>query len=217
MRKLLKKQGSLSASKLCPVLDRPCRPPRDGCRTACSPQEPRLPHETKPMQCRKDAHLRRADRPTDYKRFGVAPVEVAEFEDGQQIGVERAAVNVGTSALISTMAPPTSTIFIRYRITATIEEILVDIKVTGIARVWRPESGHLRLGAQGQEKQFTFRSAVPQGSASVRSRTDNGERRASGSEHNDHNWGDVPIQSSRRRPPPLARSRSRDSRGTPRL
>jgi hypothetical protein len=40
------------------------------------------------MQCRKDDHLRRADRPTDYKKFGVAPVEVAEFEDGQQIGVE---------------------------------------------------------------------------------------------------------------------------------
>ena len=41
------------------------------------------------MQRSKNGHLRLADRPADYKRLGIAPVEVAEFEDGQRIGMER--------------------------------------------------------------------------------------------------------------------------------
>jgi hypothetical protein len=40
------------------------------------------------MQRSKNGHLRLADRPADYKRLGIAPVEVAKFEDGQRIGVE---------------------------------------------------------------------------------------------------------------------------------
>ena len=41
------------------------------------------------MQRSKNGHLRLADRPADYKRLGIAPVEVAEFEDSQRIGMER--------------------------------------------------------------------------------------------------------------------------------
>jgi len=37
----------------------------------------------------KNGHHRLADRPTDYKRLGIAPVEIAQFEDGQRIGTER--------------------------------------------------------------------------------------------------------------------------------
>ena len=37
----------------------------------------------------KNGHLRLADRPADYERLGIAPVEIAEFEDGQRIGTER--------------------------------------------------------------------------------------------------------------------------------
>jgi hypothetical protein len=40
------------------------------------------------MQRSKNGHLRLADRPADYKGFGIAPVEVAKSEDGQRIGVE---------------------------------------------------------------------------------------------------------------------------------
>src|SRR6202008_3672162 len=50
-------------------------------RFARSPQERIAMH-------RKDGHLRLADRTTDYKRLGIAPVEIAEFEDGQRIGTE---------------------------------------------------------------------------------------------------------------------------------
>jgi hypothetical protein len=33
--------------------------------------------------------FRLADRPADYKRLGIVPVEIAEFEDGQRIGTEK--------------------------------------------------------------------------------------------------------------------------------
>ena len=35
----------------------------------------------------KNSHLRLADRPAYYNRLAIAPVEVAEFEDGLRIGV----------------------------------------------------------------------------------------------------------------------------------
>src|SRR5882762_4531078 len=41
------------------------------------------------MQRSKNGHLRLADRPADYERLGIAPVEIAQFEDGQRIGTER--------------------------------------------------------------------------------------------------------------------------------
>src|ERR1700682_6765605 len=53
------------------------------CLTARSPQE-RIS-----MHCSKNGHLRLADRPADYKRLGIAPVEIAEFEDGQRIGTQK--------------------------------------------------------------------------------------------------------------------------------
>ncbi len=41
------------------------------------------------MQRSRNGHLRLADRPADYKELGIAPVEVAGFEDGQRIDTER--------------------------------------------------------------------------------------------------------------------------------
>jgi len=81
-----------------------------------------------------------------------------------------------------------------YHITATIEEISVDIELTGEVRAWRPKSGHLYFGAEGREKLFAWLPAVPDGRASVRYRIGSEEHRASGSGYHDHNWGDVPMQ-----------------------
>jgi hypothetical protein len=41
------------------------------------------------MRRSKNRHLRLADLPADYKKLGIAPVEVAKFEDGRRIGMER--------------------------------------------------------------------------------------------------------------------------------
>jgi hypothetical protein len=50
---------------------------------------PPIPHERIPMHLIKNRQLRLADRPSDYKKLGIAPVGVAAFEDGQHIGTER--------------------------------------------------------------------------------------------------------------------------------
>jgi hypothetical protein len=46
----------------------------------------------------------------------------------------------------------------RYHVTATIEEVSVDIEVTGDVPAWRPKSGHLYFGAEGREKLFAWLS-----------------------------------------------------------
>jgi hypothetical protein len=205
------------------------------------------------MQRSKSGHLRLADRPADYNRLGIAPVEVAKFEDGQRIGTESgryewwyfdahlddgAAVVVVfyTKPIISPGGPlaPRITINItmpdgrifdkvldvgpelfraskfgcdirigtsrfvgdlhRYDITATIDEISVDIELTGQVRAWRPKSGHFYFGVEGKEKRFAGLPSVPSGLASVRYRIGDEEHRASGSGYHDHNWGDVAMQ-----------------------
>jgi hypothetical protein len=82
----------------------------------------------------------------------------------------------------------------RYYITATIEEISVDIELTGEVPAWRPKSGHLYFGTEGREKLFAWLPSVPHGRASVRYTIGPEEHRVSGSGYHDHNWGDVPMQ-----------------------
>jgi hypothetical protein len=205
------------------------------------------------MQRSKSGHLRLADRPADYKKLGITPVEVAEFEDGQRIDTERGRYewwyfdshlddgatvvvvfytkpNVSPNGRLAprmtiNLALPDGRIFDKvldvapelfeaskfgcdvrigtnrfvgnlhqYHISATIEEILVDVELTGKVRAWRPKSGHLFFGVEGQEKLFAWLPSVPNGLASVRYKIGNEEHRASGSGYHDHNWGDVPMQ-----------------------
>jgi len=82
----------------------------------------------------------------------------------------------------------------RYRINAAIEEISVEIELTGEVRAWRPKSGHLYFGVEAREKLFAWLPSVPQGVAQVRYKIGQEEYRASGSGYHDHNWGDVPMQ-----------------------
>ena len=201
----------------------------------------------------KNDRFRLADRPADYNRLGIAPVEIARFEDGQRMGTESghyewwyfdAHLDDGATVVVvfytkPSVSPndplsPRVTIDItlpdgrifqklldtrpelfsaskstcdirigtnrfcgdlnRYHITATIEEISVDIELMGEVRAWRPKSGHLYFGTEEREKLFAWLPAVPHGLASVRYRIGNEEHRASGSGYHDHNWGDVPMQ-----------------------
>jgi hypothetical protein len=205
------------------------------------------------MNENKSGHFRLADRPADYKRLGIDPAVVAQFEDGQRFGTENgryewwyfdAHLDDGATVVVvfytkpnvspnSPLAPritinitlPDGRAFEkfldtkpelfnasksgcdvrigtnrfvgdlhRYQITATIGEISVDIELTGTVRAWRPKSGHIYFGAEGNEKLFAWLPSVPYGLASVRYRIGDEERRASGSGYHDHNWGDVPMQ-----------------------
>jgi hypothetical protein len=194
-----------------------------------------------------------ADRPADYQKLGIDPVEVAQFEDGQRIGTEKgryewwyfdAHLDNGATVVVvfytkpnvSPNGPlaPRITINLtlpdgrrfdkihdatadqfsaskercdvrigpnrfvgdlrRYRITAAIEEISVEIELTAEVRAWRPKSGHIYFGAEGREKLFAWLPSVPQGVTDVRYKIGKEEYRASGSGYHDHNWGDVPMQ-----------------------
>src|ERR1700737_3211415 len=169
---------------------------------------PQSPQERMPMPGSNNGCFRLADRPADYKRLGIAPVEIAEFEDGQRISTEKghyewwyfdAHLDNGATVVVvfytkpnvSPNGPlaPRITIDItlpdgrtfqkfldtspelfhaskstcdvkigtnrfvgdlnRYHITATIEEISVDIELTGEAPAWRPNSGTPFFGADG--------------------------------------------------------------------
>jgi hypothetical protein len=105
-----------------------------------------------------------------------------ELFDASKSGCD---VRIGTNRFVGDLH--------RYDITATIEEISVDIELTGQVRAWRPKSGHLYFGAEGQERLFAWLPSVPNGLASVRYRIGTEEHRASGSGYHIHNWGDVPM------------------------
>src|SRR6266849_6045019 len=78
-------------------LRHPCWPPPSTHLESCSRRygNPRfsllVKRSSRPsfLMHRKQRHLRLADRPADYNRLGISPVEVAEFEDGQRIGTEK--------------------------------------------------------------------------------------------------------------------------------
>jgi hypothetical protein len=95
-------------------------------------------------------------------------------------------VQIGTNRFIGDLR--------RYRITAAIEEISVEIELAGEVRAWRPKSGHLYFGSAGREALFAWLPSVPQGLAHVRYVIGDEEHRASGSGYHDHNWGDAPMQ-----------------------
>src|SRR5260221_12548686 len=57
-------------------------------------------------------------------------------------------VRIGTNRFVSDLN--------RYHITATIEEISVDIELTADVPAWRPKSGHLYFGAEGRDKLFAW-------------------------------------------------------------
>src|SRR6266436_667002 len=79
-------------------------------------------------------------------------------------------VRIGTNRFVGDL--------LRYRITAAIEEISVEIELTGEVRAWRPKSGHLYLGAEGQETLFAWLPSVPQGVAHVEYKIGHEEYRA---------------------------------------
>ena len=75
-----------------------------------------------------------------------------ELFDASKSGCD---VRIGTNRFVGDLH--------RCDITATIEEISVDIELTGQVRAWRPISGHLYFGAEGQERLVAWLPSVPNG------------------------------------------------------
>ena len=100
-------------------------------------------------------------------------------------GVEVRSSKIGTNRFVGDLH--------RYHITATIEEISVDIELTGKVRAGALTRPPL-FWRQTARKALPGSPTVPNGLASVSYRIGNQEHRASGSGYHDHNWGDVPMQ-----------------------
>lgn len=79
-----------------------------------------------------------------------------------------------------------------YRITATAEEISVDVTLTGEIRPWRPGTGHLVFGAD-RSQVFAWLPAVPQGAVTGRITVDGVRTEVTGVGYHDHNWGNVSL------------------------
>ncbi|MRX44648.1 lipocalin-like domain-containing protein [Agromyces kandeliae] len=79
-----------------------------------------------------------------------------------------------------------------YRITATVDEVSIDVTLIGDIPPWRPGTGHLVFGAERTDV-FAWLPSVPQGTVSGSLTLDGATRSISGVGYHDHNWGNVPL------------------------
>ena len=79
----------------------------------------------------------------------------------------------------------------RYHIQAQIDELSVDVTLTGQIRAWRPKSGHMYCG----DKLFAWLPSVPQGEVSANIKLGDEQFVAQGTGYHDHNWGNAPMKS----------------------
>ena len=79
-----------------------------------------------------------------------------------------------------------------YRITATVEDIAVDITLEGVVPAWRPETGYMLFGAD-RKHEFSWLPSVPQGRVTARYAIGDERHEATGTGYHDHNWGNVGL------------------------
>ena len=79
-----------------------------------------------------------------------------------------------------------------YTIRAHVEEIEVDVTLTGQVPAWRPETGYWLFGEEA-EHFFAWLPSVPQGRVEATYRVDGTSRTVAGVGYHDHNWGNAPM------------------------
>lgn len=81
-----------------------------------------------------------------------------------------------------------------YHITATIEELTVDVTLTGEVESWRPGTGYIYYGRE-EERYFAWLPAVPKGKVMATYSVNGESTSAEGHGYHDHNWGNVSMPS----------------------
>ncbi len=79
-----------------------------------------------------------------------------------------------------------------YTIRARVEEVEVDVTLTGQVPAWRPETGYWLFGEDG-EHYFAWLPSVPQGRVEATYRVGGTSRTTTGVGYHDHNWGNAPM------------------------
>jgi len=77
-----------------------------------------------------------------------------------------------------------------YKIIAKVEEVEVEVSLTGEVPAWRPRTGHWYFGAN-DEHEFNWLPAVPQGKVDATYSVAGKASHASGVGYHDHNWGNA--------------------------
>jgi predicted secreted hydrolase len=80
----------------------------------------------------------------------------------------------------------------QYHITAAIDEVSVEVSLTGQVPPWRPGTGYVYFGAD-RAHEFAWLPSVPQGSVEVRYRVGDDVRATTGVGYHDHNWGNAAL------------------------
>jgi predicted secreted hydrolase len=79
-----------------------------------------------------------------------------------------------------------------YTIRARVEEIEVDVTLTGQVPAWRRETGYFLFGEEGEDY-FAWLPSVPQGTVEATYRVGANSHTARGVGYHDHNWGNAPM------------------------
>ncbi len=79
-----------------------------------------------------------------------------------------------------------------YTIRARVEEVEVDITLTGQVPAWRPETGYWLFGEQG-EQYFAWLPSVPQGRVEATYRAGGDSHTGTGVGYHDRNWGNASM------------------------
>jgi hypothetical protein len=81
-----------------------------------------------------------------------------------------------------------------YKIVAQVEDIALDVSLTGEVPAWRPRTGHMYFGAH-DEHEFDWLPSVPQGKVDATYSVAGQEHTTAGVGYHDHNWGNAPMNS----------------------
>ncbi|MEV0119494.1 lipocalin-like domain-containing protein [Streptomyces sp. NPDC050844] len=79
-----------------------------------------------------------------------------------------------------------------YAIRADVDGVQVDVTLTGQVPAWRPETGHVLFGEQG-EQCFAWLPSVPQGKVEATYSVDGHTSTTTGIGYHDHNWGNASM------------------------
>lgn len=80
-----------------------------------------------------------------------------------------------------------------YTIHAQVDDVVVDVELTGVTEPWRPATGYTYYGDDGAGE-FAWLPAVPHGAVSATYRVGDESVTSAGHGYHDHNWGNVPLQ-----------------------
>jgi hypothetical protein len=79
-----------------------------------------------------------------------------------------------------------------YRITATVDDISVDVMLEGEVPAWRPETGYMLFG-EDRQHEFSWLPSVPQGKVTATYSIGDERHETTGTGYHDHNWGNVGL------------------------